>query len=68
VIRRRGVVRFWCGVCGGESEFVHVEDLIGLLEDGVSGADRPALSTELHFAKTRDGAVVVCIKSLTRAS
>lgn len=68
VVRRQRVVRFWCGECGGESEFVPVEDLNGSLEDGADGGDRRALNTELHFAKARNGVALVCIKSLTRTS
>jgi len=34
VVRRRRVVRFWCGEGGEDSEFVPLEDLNGLLEDG----------------------------------
>jgi len=68
VVRRQRVVRFWCGECGGESEFVPVEDLNGLLEDGANGGSPPDLNPELHFAKPRDGVVLVCIKSLTGTS
>jgi len=68
VVRRRRMVRFWCGECGEDSEFVLLEDLNGLLEDGANGVNRQAFSTELHFAKAQDGAVVVCVKSLTRTS
>jgi hypothetical protein len=68
VVRRRRVVRFWCGQCGRKSEFVPVEDLNGLLEVGANGVVGQALSTEIHVAKSRDGAVVVCINSLSGPS
>ena len=67
VVRRWRVVRFWCGECGEDSEFVPLEDLNGLLEDGAKDVNRQALNTELHFAKAQDGAVVVCVKSLSGA-
>ena len=67
VVRRRRVVRFWCGECGEDSEFVPLEDLNGLLEDGANGVNRQALNAELHLANGQDGAVVVCIKSWSLA-
>lgn len=62
VVRYRRLVPLWCDECGGESEFVPVDDLNGLLEGGASGA-----SPELHFVKTRDGTALVCVKSLPGA-
>jgi hypothetical protein len=59
VFRCRRVVRSWCDECGGESEFVPVDDLNGLLEGEAGGA-----GTQLHFARMRDGAALVCVKSL----
>ena len=35
-VRRWRVVRLWCGKCGEDSEFVPVEGLNGLLEEGAS--------------------------------
>ena len=64
VIRRRQVVRFWCSECGGESEFVPVEDLHPLLEGGVNQASSRLRDGTIHLGKARDGSVVVCVKSL----
>lgn len=60
VVRHQRVVRFWCDECDGESEFVSLEDVKGLLEGEASGA-----RTGLHFTRTQDGAALVCVKSLS---
>ena len=63
VIRRKRIVRFWCPECGGESDFVPVDDLNKLLADE---ADRSQyLNPQLHFVTAQDGTVVVCIRSLS---
>ena len=60
VVRYERVARYWCDECGGESEFVPARDLNGLLEGGTGAA-----GTQLHFKRMRDGAALVCVKSLS---
>jgi hypothetical protein len=67
IVRRQRLVRFWCDECGGEAEFVPLEGLNGLLQEGDQAKSRP-VGSSLHLGRMRDGSVVVCIKSLSRTS
>lgn len=65
VIRRRQITRLWCSRCGDESEFIPVEAVDRVLRGGLSEGHPLLPGDGFHLHKIENGAVVVCIKSLS---
>lgn len=64
IIRRRRLTRFWCTQCQREEDFVPVEEVNHLLERHAPPATDPVAPEGLHFARTKDGSTVICVRSL----
>jgi hypothetical protein len=59
------VGRAWCDHCGRHVQFVRLDRLNDLLDDGTEESnDLPVTVQSVHFAKDSEGEFAICLKSL----
>jgi hypothetical protein len=67
IIRRRRVIRGWCLECGGEVDFVTLEDAGAIAKMSPPALRCSPQAQALHFNEGHDGAPLVCLESLLKS-
>jgi hypothetical protein len=64
VFTRTTAIRSWCERCGAEGEMVGAEEASTLSGLSQRIVFRLVESQQLHYAETRNGALLICLSSL----
>ncbi len=66
VRRRRREVEAWCSDCAENVRMIAPESAAVLAQVTLRAVFRRVEAGELHFIETRDGALLICLNSLTQ--
>ncbi len=57
----------WCAECGARSPMVTLEEAMALTGESSCVTDKRKESGPIHFTESREGLLLVCLNSLSRA-
>jgi len=66
ISRSGGATSAWCSLCDAQVEMISPDQAASLLRVSTRIIHRMVDEGNLHFVETPDGALLICVKSLSR--